>query len=71
MGAANLKQLFIVLAGICMLILLVPTLLVLPFHGDTGMPKTNKHTEQKEEKEPVTLKSLPFRFRSTERLTEK
>ena len=45
----DLKQLIIVLAGICTLILLIPTLLVLPFTG-TGAIKTEKHAQQHEEK---------------------
>lgn len=73
MGAANLKQLFIVLAGICMLILLVPTLLVLPFHGEAGTPKTAKHTGIKEEKEPAALKKSPVSipvYRTADRQVE-
>ncbi|MFT0801649.1 stage II sporulation protein D [Bacillus swezeyi] len=68
-----MKQLFIVLAGICMLILLVPTLLVLPFQGESGMPKTNQNNVQKEEKKTATLKESPVSipvYRTADRQVE-
>ncbi|MBU8683785.1 stage II sporulation protein D [Bacillus haynesii] len=68
-----MKQLFIVLAGICMLILLIPTLLVLPSHGGPGTIKTEKHAQQHEEKKKVTLKESPVSipvYRTADRKVE-
>ncbi|MFN2744592.1 MULTISPECIES: stage II sporulation protein D [Bacillus] len=68
-----MKQLLIVLAGICMLILLVPTLLVLPFKGESGTQISERQTEQKEEKKTAILKESPVSipvYRTADRKVE-
>ncbi|MDA7025402.1 stage II sporulation protein D [Bacillus sp. CLL-7-23] len=68
-----MKQLIVVLTGICILIVLVPTLLVIPFQGGSGIKKTEKQAQHQEKKETTTLKESPVSipvYRTADRRVE-